>query len=78
MNEETFQLTEPEQKKSAPIDIATGTLDLRLADCTEDSAVCPECMKTHHAVYHDEEPCDECCDKILLDNVIGQARRCRA
>ena len=42
---------------------------------TEDSAVCPECMKTHHAVYHDEEPCDECCDKILLDNVIGMARR---
>ena len=40
---------------------------------TEDSAVCPECMKTHHAVYHDEEPCDECCDKILLDNAPAMA-----
>ena len=37
-------------------------------DDTEDRVECPHCGKMHYPAYHDQEPCDDCCDKFLGQN----------
>jgi uncharacterized coiled-coil protein SlyX len=40
------------------------------AETASDLAKCPDCHKTHRPAYHDQEPCDECCDKFIHHNTI--------
>lgn len=34
----------------------------------DDRCCCPDCGKTHLPSYHDQEPCDECCDRLIADS----------
>jgi len=34
-----------------------------------DLAKCPDCHKTHRPSYHEQEPCNACCDKFIEQNI---------